>query len=175
MHFHLPKPMHGWREFVGEVGIIVVGVLIALGAEQLVQTVHERRVAGETREAIRAEFNEDLTGMVLRKQAEPCVAKRLSELRHILVTWGKTGSFDTPLWVAQAPSQRTSLARYHAAVSAGRMALLPNAQQYRIGLLADDLEDFAAIEVRENPLWARLRALQMGAGALASGRRKAMS
>lgn len=25
MHFHLPKPLHGWREFAGEVGIIVVG------------------------------------------------------------------------------------------------------------------------------------------------------
>jgi len=23
MHFHLPKPLHGWREFAGEVGIIV--------------------------------------------------------------------------------------------------------------------------------------------------------
>lgn len=34
MHLHLPKPMHGSREFVGEVGIIVIGVLIALGAEQ---------------------------------------------------------------------------------------------------------------------------------------------
>jgi hypothetical protein len=31
MHFHLPKPLHGWREFAGEVGIIVVGVLIARG------------------------------------------------------------------------------------------------------------------------------------------------
>lgn len=31
MHFHLPKPLHGWREFVGEVGIIVLGGLIALG------------------------------------------------------------------------------------------------------------------------------------------------
>jgi hypothetical protein len=20
MHFHLPKPLHGWREFAGEVG-----------------------------------------------------------------------------------------------------------------------------------------------------------
>ena len=32
MHIHLPKPLHGWRAFVGEVGIIVLGVLIALGA-----------------------------------------------------------------------------------------------------------------------------------------------
>ena len=37
MHFHLPKPLHGWREFVGEVGIIVIGVLIALGAQQVVE------------------------------------------------------------------------------------------------------------------------------------------
>jgi len=37
MHFHLPKPLHGWREFAGEVGIIVLGVLIALGAEQAVE------------------------------------------------------------------------------------------------------------------------------------------
>ena len=28
MHFHLPKPLHGWRAFAGEVGIIVIGVLI---------------------------------------------------------------------------------------------------------------------------------------------------
>ena len=32
MHFQLPKPLHGWRQFFGEVGIIVICVLIALGA-----------------------------------------------------------------------------------------------------------------------------------------------
>ena len=37
MHFHLPKPLHGWREFAGEVGIIVLGVGIALSAEQIVE------------------------------------------------------------------------------------------------------------------------------------------
>src|SRR5437588_6426268 len=40
MHFHLPKPLHGWRAFVGEVGIIVIGVLIALTAEQVVDAIH---------------------------------------------------------------------------------------------------------------------------------------
>ena len=35
MHVHYPKPLHGWREFGGEVGVIVLGVLIALGAQQL--------------------------------------------------------------------------------------------------------------------------------------------
>ena len=40
MHFHLPKPLHGWRAFAGEVGIIVIGVLIALGAQQLVEAAN---------------------------------------------------------------------------------------------------------------------------------------
>ena len=40
MRFHLPKPLHGWREFAGEVGIIVIGVLIALGAEQAIDAIH---------------------------------------------------------------------------------------------------------------------------------------
>lgn len=174
MHFHLPKPMHGWRDFVGEVGIIVVGVLIALGAEQLVQTVHERRVADETREAIRAEFNLDLTSIVLRGQAEPCVTKRLSEVRQILMTWARTGSFDTPGWVAGAPHRGISLARYHAALSAGRIALLASAEQYRIGDVAVALEDFAELQRQEIPLWGRLRALQMGAGVLSPSDRTMM-
>ena len=55
MHFHLPKPLHGWREFVGEVGIIVIGVLIALGAEQVVEAVHHRSQVDEAIEKLRAE------------------------------------------------------------------------------------------------------------------------
>ena len=33
LHIHRPKPLHGWSEFAGEAGIIVIGVLIARGAE----------------------------------------------------------------------------------------------------------------------------------------------
>ena len=46
MHVHLPKPLHGWRAFVGEVGIIVIGVLIALAAEQVAEDWRWHRKAG---------------------------------------------------------------------------------------------------------------------------------
>jgi hypothetical protein len=55
MHFHLPKPLHGWREFAGEVGIIVLGVLIALGAEQAVERLHHRVEVDEAVKKLRAE------------------------------------------------------------------------------------------------------------------------
>jgi hypothetical protein len=37
MQIQLPKPLHGWREFAGEVGVVLLGVLVALGAP-LVET-----------------------------------------------------------------------------------------------------------------------------------------
>ena len=40
MHIHVPKPLHGWRALAGEVGIIVIAVLIALAAEQAVEALH---------------------------------------------------------------------------------------------------------------------------------------
>lgn len=37
MDVHLPKPLHGWRAFAGEVGVIVLGVLVALSAQQVAE------------------------------------------------------------------------------------------------------------------------------------------
>jgi hypothetical protein len=59
MHVHLPKPLHGWRAFAGEVGIIVVGVLIALGAEQAVEALHWRDKVRSAESAMRIELAED--------------------------------------------------------------------------------------------------------------------
>ena len=59
MHFRLPKPLHGWREFVGEVGIIVIGVLIALGAEQVVEDWSWRHKVGVVRESLMGELAND--------------------------------------------------------------------------------------------------------------------
>jgi hypothetical protein len=52
MHFHLPKPLHGWRAFFGEVGIIVLGVLIALSAEQVAEWFHWQSKVRESEAAI---------------------------------------------------------------------------------------------------------------------------
>lgn len=55
MHVHVPKPLHGWRAFAGEVGVVVLGVLIALGAQQLAEWVHWK---GKQHEILERLFNE---------------------------------------------------------------------------------------------------------------------
>lgn len=59
MHVHPPKPLHGWRAFLGEVGIVVLGVIIALGAEQLVEGWHWNEKVKSAEEVMRLELAED--------------------------------------------------------------------------------------------------------------------
>lgn len=80
MHFHLPKPLHGWREFAGEVGIIVLGVLIALGAEQAVENIRQRNDVAELRQGIGAELANDRARWDSIHEQEPCELQRLAAL-----------------------------------------------------------------------------------------------
>ena len=59
MHVHLPKPLHGWREFAGEVGIIVLGVLIALTADALVEDWQWHRKVAIVRTSLMHELAND--------------------------------------------------------------------------------------------------------------------
>ncbi len=84
MHFHLPKPLHGWREFLGEVGIIVIGVLIALGAEQIVETLHWRAEVRDAKSAIRQDMAQSNRVFAYRVAAHECVARRLDKIGDII-------------------------------------------------------------------------------------------
>jgi hypothetical protein len=86
MHIHLPKPLHGWREFAGEVGIIVLGVLIALGAEQVVETIHERNEVDQLRMSLRAELADSRARWEIMRAADVCATQRLDALDHWLAT-----------------------------------------------------------------------------------------
>lgn len=84
MHIHLPKPLHGWRAFVGEVGIIVLGILIALGAEQVAEVLHWRTEMNGERQALYSEARENIGSVRWRQRLQPCIDARLAELNTIL-------------------------------------------------------------------------------------------
>lgn len=101
MHFHLPKPLHGWRALVGEVGIIVIGVLIALGAEQLVETIHWHDKVESAKANIDDELNQqlDFSDEVIRYG--PCAGPYIDALeaaiiRHDTRTIGKLHDTQPP-------------------------------------------------------------------------------
>lgn len=88
MHFHVPKPLHGWRAFVGEVGIIVVGVLIALGAEQVAEGWRWHERAEEGRERLKAEIGHEFLLMQEREAVGDCVDSQLNNLEKLVLLSG---------------------------------------------------------------------------------------
>jgi hypothetical protein len=59
MHIHKPKAPHGLREFVGEISVIVCGVLIAIALDQMVETLHHHAQAREMIQKLRQESIEN--------------------------------------------------------------------------------------------------------------------
>src|SRR3954452_5726074 len=83
MHVHLPKPLHGWREFLGEVAIIVLGVGIALGAEQIVEAAHWKNVVEAEGQALDEEVQGNQGALMVRVMMQPCIDRRLAELAKV--------------------------------------------------------------------------------------------
>jgi hypothetical protein len=84
MHVHLPKPLHGWREFMGEVGVIVLGVLIAIGFERIAEQIHWAGEVRSARSALREEMQLADRVFAYRVAAEPCIARRLGEINTLV-------------------------------------------------------------------------------------------
>jgi len=159
MHVHLPKPLHGWRALVGEVGIIVVGVLIALGAEQVAEAVHSRADAKDARAEINAEVVTDITRVNQRALADRCVENRLTELDRIVDAAGDSDKVERPSWIGRPPLYGIENARWDAASQSGRISRLPSDWQGEFGFLYTALRRFSYVNDAEQQVWSRLEAL----------------
>lgn len=102
MRLNWIKPLRGWRQVGGEVGIIVLGVLIALGAEQLVDTHNQRGELRELRAAVDNEIAYGLGTYDARLAQDACLNTRLGELSQWLQGW-RDGSPKSLLGTISAP------------------------------------------------------------------------
>lgn len=87
MKASLPTPLHGWRVFAGEVGIIVLGVLIALAAQQVVEGMTRRGELRELRAAVDEEIAQSLGSYQARMAQDNCLDRKLSQLEQWLKSW----------------------------------------------------------------------------------------
>lgn len=82
MDIHLPKVPHSWIELAKEIGIIVVGVLIALTAEQIVDHAQWRHKIRAAEATMREELLWDDGPQVYQRAAmHPCLVQRLNAIR----------------------------------------------------------------------------------------------
>jgi hypothetical protein len=138
----------------------VVGVLTALGAEAVVQNLHERRLSAEAREAVIAEINLDVTNLGQRLKNEACVARKLDEISDLLDRAEAGGAFAPAAKIGVPEGRYVYTQRWDAATAGGRTSLLSSEEQLGFGRVYYMLKLAVEEEEREHLAWSHLRALR---------------
>ena len=159
MHFHLPKPLHGWREFAGEVGIIVIGILIALGGEQLVEAAHWRQQVRLEQEALQSEVVGNLDAVRLRMLLEPCVRARLKELSRIFDDAERGMQPKLATNVGFPLPSGASKGAWNIAVTGDALSHMPIQEQLDFSNAFANFDNWDAIRREEFDVWTRLGVL----------------
>jgi hypothetical protein len=130
---HKPHPVHSWREFLKEYGIIVLGVLTALGGEQLVELAHRGMEVREARDAIRAEMRADASIIAWGVEEDKCLDGQLSAY----AAWARGGP-KPAAFRSSLPLFRTST---WDTVKTGAVPHMPLKERLAIAGFYDDLSN----------------------------------
>lgn len=80
------KPPQGWNAVAWELGIVTVGVLIALGAQQAAQAVNDREDVAQLRNAFKGELADVRARWEHMRAQDRCTLQRISALERWVTT-----------------------------------------------------------------------------------------
>ena len=149
------RPLHGWRAFIGEVGVIVLGVLIALGAQQAVEKWQDLSDVRAFRTAIDHEIGLNLFIYQIRMQGSACEQKRVADL----VGWVEASQNGQSLPPIQ-PGPPDTLTPYRSAWdnrNAKDFDNLPAKTAQKYAEFYDELKNNAELMQKDTDAWAMLR------------------
>jgi hypothetical protein len=168
MHFHLPKPLHGWREFFGEVGIIVLGVLIALSAEAIFQSWQWHLRAEEGRVRLSAEIRHAFIVADERVNSRHCIDDQLTTIENAVLASGATMN-PLPLYresgalnltyVFRTPSRIWPDSAWQSVIAEGLSAHLTGSERKWLPVLYSEMGRLDALNTEENAAVGDLAAL----------------
>lgn len=156
MHLHVPKPIHGWKQFFNEVAVIAVGIAIALGGEEIVSHWNEERSASKAFEAIKDEIGINLGRMQARALTADCIDRRLDEVAAYIE---RPEGRKRPSWVGRPQIWAMQSSAVSAARSYGSLTVLPREEQMAISTIYGTMDQFADVEKDEQWSWAELRSI----------------
>jgi len=156
MHFHVPKPIHGWKQFFNEVVVIAVGIAIALSCEQLLETWNEHHQATRSLAAIKDEIGNNVGSLKARLATDGCIDRRLDEVARYVEA--PTGGV-RPKWVGRPQLWVMNHSAADAARSYGSLTALPRDEQMVIANIYGGFEAISDYEKDEQFAWAELRSI----------------
>lgn len=155
-------PREGWRTFAGEVGVIVLGVLIALGAQQAVDAWNRHQDRAFTEAALRDEIGVDAMMAFERLVIETCLRDRIAGLAAKIVATNDRWRADpldvhSPTYRAFAlpgayrtPNRQWSRAAWNTAVESGVLNTMDRNRVAALASLYDQVAELQLVQESES-------------------------
>jgi hypothetical protein len=126
MDIHKPKPSHSLREFLSEVGIVLLGIVIALAGEQALSSLESRHKMRLVTEEMRQEISGDDAPQVLERIAlSTCIGNALDSIRRPVEQNAQRSTIIEAIDRFATPRHTWDSTAFQAAISAGVLAQMP--------------------------------------------------
>lgn len=156
MDIHKPKPWRDWRELLTELAIVVLGVGLALAAQQAADWFHWRSEVAQAREVIATEIANSVRGAVLRVRTAPCVESRLDAVTDVLDQAARTGNLPPLGIIGQAPALLWPTGAWESVVASQTATHFPREQLANLARLYKQVERAESFNVAERQAWSTL-------------------
>ena len=159
MDIHKPKPVHGWRELLKEIGIIVIGVIIALGAEQAVEALHWMYQVDAGEAALKVAFIREVDNIAQRDVQSDCIAQRLVFLSQTVERASGSGRLPAIQAIGHPPYTPWTIGAWDALVAGDIVSHLPRPKMLAYVQIAQRTAVLSGMSDRENDQWTILDSL----------------
>jgi hypothetical protein len=159
VEIHKPKPIRNWREFLTEIGVIVLSVCIALGAEQVVEWIHWRNQVTTARSAIARELMRVMEAGLERVRETQCVEQRLDAMATILDQASRTGSLPPVPQIGQPHARVWPDDVWRTVVASQTAPHFPQEELTRLSRVYSQEVDLSVDNREELLAWANLSAM----------------
>ena len=156
MRFQLPRPLHGWRGFVGEVGVIVLGVLIALAAQQGAETIGWRQRIHEARDALSFELADAIGQANVRQQLSQCIQHRLDKLSIVVDEASESGRLPPIGDIGKPPYYTWLTATWETTMASQTASHFDRRELNGLARIYEYVNVLKAVAPRELDVWTRL-------------------
>lgn len=159
MRFTNFKPLHGWREFIHEIVIVIIGVLLALAGAEIIESLRWGSEIRSFRNAVDHELGRNFGVYEQSMVQRSCATSRLKDLERFLAD-SAAGRQDKIVRPIGRPFVQTAFFSAWDNKGSDTLAHLPLTLRLQYGELYDEFRNNEAVHLNERDVWRSLSQFQ---------------
>jgi hypothetical protein len=141
---------------MSEVGVIVLGVVIALGGEQAVEALHWRHQADAAEVVLKDAFVREVNNAALRQAQDGCITGRLASLSALVQHASRSGALPPVGAIGHPPYTPWTIGAWDALVSSQTVSHMPREKVIAYTAIAQLATFLSGLSDREEDQWTTL-------------------